>query len=173
MPVDLELPMTQEAFGALVGVSQQSVSELVARGTLRADAPAGEWLLAYTAQLREQAAGRAANGDLQLAAERARLAREQADKVAMQNALQRREQAPVALLERALARVARQVAGILEALPVQLRRTTHNLTTEDLLTIEREIIKARNTAAAIELTWDDSDGHDGDQPGDSLRPEAA
>ncbi|KQU64576.1 hypothetical protein ASC98_27655 [Rhizobacter sp. Root1238] len=77
--------MTQEQFGDLVGISQQAVSELLGRAILQAGQPAATWLRAYTKHLREQAAGRGADGEL--ARERARLAREQADRVAMDNAV--------------------------------------------------------------------------------------
>ncbi|WP_157598306.1 MULTISPECIES: hypothetical protein [unclassified Rhizobacter] len=81
----LQHPMTQEQFGDLVGISQQAVSELLGRAILQAGQPAATWLRAYTKHLREQAAGRGADGEL--ARERARLAREQADRVAMDNAV--------------------------------------------------------------------------------------
>lgn len=172
--MDLGSPMTQESFGALVGVSQQAVSDLIAREVLARDDTAAAWLLAYCAHLREQAAGRAANGDMQLAAERARLAREQADRIAMLNAERRREIAPVAMLEVVLSKVGRRIAAILEALPIQLRRQSTAITNDDLALIEREIAKARNLAANIELKWDeDEDGPVGDPAGDPLRAEAA
>ena len=171
--MDLGQPITQEQFAALVGISQQAVSEMLARGTLLRDAPCGAWLLAYCANLREQAAGRATNGDIQLASERARLAREQADRVAMVNAERRKELAPVALLERVLANVGRQIAAILEALPSQLRRQSDKFTAEDLAFLETTIATARNLAANVQLTLEDDDGHAGDPASDPVRPEAA
>jgi hypothetical protein len=68
----LQQPMTQEQFGDLVGISQQAVSELLGRAILQGGQPAATWLRAYTKHLREQAAGRGADGEL--ARERARLA---------------------------------------------------------------------------------------------------
>lgn len=174
MVVDLDQPATQETFGALVGVTQQAVSDMVTQGVLPRGGKLSEWVAAYCARLREQAAGRAANGDLQLASERARLASEQADRIAMINAERRRELAPVAVLEVVLARVGRQIAGILEALPIQIKRHSTAITTEDLQIIEREIVRARNLAANIELKLDEEeDGLVGDPAGDPLRAEAA
>lgn len=73
--IDLQARSTQAAFGSLVGISQPAVSDLVSRGILRDGESVGEWLKAYCGNLREQAAGRLASGDLDLATERAGLAR--------------------------------------------------------------------------------------------------
>jgi phage terminase Nu1 subunit (DNA packaging protein) len=84
-----------------LGVSDRTIGELMAKGILP-DVPArGQWDLAactkaYIAHLREQAAGRAGSGDLDLVEERARLAKEQADRHEMENRARRGE-----LLERA------------------------------------------------------------------------
>lgn len=149
--LDLEKPVTQEAFGSIVGVSQQAVSELLTRFVLIRDAPVGQWITAYCSHLREQAAGRAGNGDLRLADERARLASEQADRVAMQNARERKELAPTALLTAALAAVSSQLVGILDGIPIKLRRQVGGLTAEALKIIEAEIAAARTAAAKIEI----------------------
>ena len=153
--------MTQGQFAELVGVTQQAISDLVNRGTLRRGDTAGAWLISYCANLREQAAGRASTGDLDLVQERARLAKEQADKVAMANAVERRELAPVSLMEVILAKLGRQIIGILEALPVELKRNCPHLTADDIKTIQAEIIKARNYAANIELNLNILDDNDG------------
>lgn len=156
----LNEPITQGQFAELVGVTQQAISDLVNRGTLRRGDTAGAWLISYCANLREQAAGRASTGDLDLVQERARLAKEQADKVAMGNAVERRELAPVSLMEVILAKLGRQIIGILEALPVELKRNCPHLTADDIKTIQAEIIKARNYAANIELNLNILDDND-------------
>lgn len=148
--IDLSANITQETFGLLVGISQQAVSELLARGVIKHGAAAGEWLKDYCSHIREVAAGRAAAGDLDLAGERARLAKEQADKIAMQNEVSRRELAPVTLIEEVLAKVGRQIAGVLESIPVQLKRRS-SLSGDDLDYITAEIVKARNLAASIKV----------------------
>ena len=144
----LSSPVTQEQFGDLVGVSQPVVSELLARGILLAGQPAATWLRAYTKHLREQAAGRGADGEL--ARERARLAREQADRVAMDNAVNRRELAPVSVLELVLAKMAGDVGSLLQGLVPRVRRRVE-LPTEALRIFEEEVSKARNRAAALSL----------------------
>lgn len=161
--IDQQARMSQAAFGDLVGISQPAVSDLVTRGVITAGEPASVWLKQYCRHLREQAAGRQAAGELDLATERAALARAQREKVEMQNAVTRRELAPVALLEQVLSKVGRQIAGILEAIPVQLKRRSE-LSSEDLDFITREVVKARNQAAGISLAdlAEDDDARDTD-----------
>lgn len=151
MVVNLSNTVTQEAFGDLVGISQQTVSELLMRGVIVQGASAGEWLKSYTSHLREMAAGRAATGDLDLAGERARLAKAQADRVEMQNAVTRGELAPVALLEQVLAAAASKIAGIFDAIPGMVRRRVPLLTAEDIDLIAGEVAKARNVVASMSL----------------------
>lgn len=165
---------TQQAIAEHLDLDQSAVSRWMAE--LRLDWAAlsmDEIRIVYIRRIREQAAGRATSGDLDLATERARLAREQADRVAMLNARQRRELAPVAVIETVLARVGRQIAGILEALPVQLRRRAANLTTEDIEFLQAEIDKARNVATRIEIDLEELNGPAGDPESDPLRAEAA
>ncbi|MHB1360406.1 MAG: terminase small subunit [Rhodocyclaceae bacterium] len=86
-----------------------------------------------------------------LVAERTRLAKEQADKMAMQNAVQRGELAPVALIEEVLTKAASKVAGILDAIPGMIRRRVPLLTADDIDRIAAEIAKARNRVAGMSL----------------------
>lgn len=146
--VDLSAPIRQQAFGELVGISQQAVSDLVSRGVLKDGDGAGIWLKAYCSHLREAAAGRA---DAALATERAALAREQKDRIAMQNAVTRKEYAPVIMIEEVLGKTASRIAGIFDAVPGVLRRRFPELTTEQLSAVTAEITRARNTVAAMSL----------------------
>lgn len=94
--------VTQGRFAELIGISQPAVSDLLKRGVLSRDATATTWLLEYCTNLREQAAGRQADGGLNLATERARLSRAQAD-IAELNLRERRgELVPIAGLEHKL-----------------------------------------------------------------------
>jgi phage terminase Nu1 subunit (DNA packaging protein) len=145
--------MTQAQFAELVGVSQQAISALVNRGILSSGDTGAQWLRVYCENLREQAAGRSSScGGLDLVQERARLAKEQADKVAMANSIERRELASVHVLEIVLAKVGRQAVSILEAVPVQLKRNSVSITADDLKFITTEIVKARNVIASMNLT---------------------
>ena len=163
--MNLGAPSTQTQFGDLVGISQPAVSDLLARRVLSSGQTAGEWLHLYCAHLRETAAGRASSGDLDLVQERARLAKEQADRVAMANATTRRELAPAYVLEMVLANVGRQIAGILESVPVHLKRR-QGLPSDAVDYVEKELIRARNLAAEIQINWDElPNGQSGDPGG--------
>lgn len=127
--------------------------------------------IVYIRHIREIAAGRS---DAALAQERARLAREQADKVAMQNARMRRELAPVGLLEASLASMSRQIAAVLEAIPVLVKRRLPDIKQEALDAIAEEVVKARNMAAAARLDIaQDDDGSLRDRESDTERAETA
>jgi phage terminase Nu1 subunit (DNA packaging protein) len=148
---DLTKPMTQAAFGALVGVSQQAIGNLVSRGILDTSVPGLQLLQAYCSHLREQAAGRAASGDLDLATERAGLAKEQREKIAMQNAVTRGELAPVALIEEVLSKAGARIAGMLEAIPGAVKRRVPALSSDEIKNIATEIARVRNIVAGMSL----------------------
>lgn len=123
----------------------------MSRKVLSSGAPVGKWLLEYCGHLREVAAGRAASGELDLASERARLAKEQADKVAMQNAERRGELAPVSAMEMVLAAVGSKVGKILDTIPGLVRRRVPGAGSDVIEAIESDIAKCRNMAAAMTL----------------------
>jgi len=166
--IELNYQPTQTEFAALVGISQPAVSGLLARGIIREGGTIGQWAEAYCDHLREQAAGRAAAGDLDLAAERARLAKEQADKVAMQNAVSRGELAPVAAMEAVLAAVGTRVGKILDTIPGVVRRRVPGVGHDVIEQITSDIAKCRNMAAAMSLDDlmrdDDTSEDDEDAP---------
>lgn len=159
--VDLSGKVTQSEFGGVVGISQQAVSDLMGRGVLTDGANGWQLLREYCGHLREVAAGRYAEGELDLAGERARLAKEQADRIAMQNAERRGELAPVAVLETVLANTGTKVGRILDTIVPQIRRRVPGVPSEVLQAIEGDIAKCRNLAAA--MTLDDLDKDDEEQ----------
>lgn len=105
--------------------------------------------VAYIRRLREQAAGRATEGDLDLPSERAALAKVQRERIELQNAVTRRELAPVAQLEHVLFQTAAKITGILEAVPGRLYRRLPELGAAGIALLEEEIAGARNAMAAI------------------------
>jgi phage terminase Nu1 subunit (DNA packaging protein) len=148
---DISAVLTQTEFGELVGVSQRAVSELLSRGVIAEGDNGGAWLLAYCDHLRTVAAGRAASGDLDLATERARLARAQAIRVETANAVAARELAPAYLIEQVLAKAGAKAASIFDAIPGHVKRRVPTLPASALDLIRGEIAKARNIAAAVSL----------------------
>jgi phage terminase Nu1 subunit (DNA packaging protein) len=157
--IDLNATMSQTEFGDLVGVSQQAVSDMLARDVLTPGASCGDWLRAYTSHLREQAAGRGMDGEL--AFQRSELARVSRERAEIKLALERRDYAPVALLEQVMATVGRSIVGVLEPLHVNLHRLCPHLTPEDLKLIQTEVSKACDIAASASLSVLDDPAEDG------------
>lgn len=144
--------LTQKKISEHLDLSQQAVSELMAGlGIDSKTASLDDIRVAYIRRLREQAAGRAAAGDLDLAGERAALAKAQRERIEMQNAVTRGELAPVVLIEEVLTKAASKTAGILDAIPGMVRRRVPQLTADDIDLIAGEVAKARNMVAAMSL----------------------
>lgn len=147
----LDRACTQAEFGQLVDLSQQAVSDLLARGVLTTGAAAGVWLREYIGNLREVAAGRQSAGGGDLVAERTRLAKVQADRIDLQNAITRRELVPAGVLVELVSGIAAQVGVIFEALPGKVRREVPDLPASALDAIARELAKGRNAVADMKI----------------------
>lgn len=148
----MQSSVTQKVFGEIVGISQPAVSDLIKRDVLTEGDTLANWIIAYCSNLREQAAGRAgADGGLDLVSERARLAKEQADKVAYQNAITRNQLAPVDLLEEVLAKAAAKINGVFDAIPGMIKRRVPTLSSEEIDLIALEISRGRNIVASMSL----------------------
>lgn len=161
-----ELSPKQAQIAEHLDLSERSVRELLDDAGLdHRLCTLSEIRLTYIRRLREQAAGRAAAGDLDLAGERARLARAQAEKVEMQNAVTRGELAPVVLIEQVLTNTAARIAGIFDALPGAIRRRVPLLTAGDVDLIAAEVAKARNRVASMSLADLEQPGEDGQAEG--------
>ena len=160
----LDNTSTQAQFGDLVGIGQPAVSDLLARGVIEPGQTGGQWLIDYCAHLREQAAGRGADGEL--AFQRSELARVSRERAEIKLALERKDYAAVALLEQVLATVGRSIAGVLEPLHVNLHKLCPALTPEDLKLIQLEVSKACDIAVGASLAVlevaDDEAGQGGD-----------
>ena len=154
---------TQHRFGLAVGITQSTVSQLIAEGRLDPDGTAGEWLTAYCAHLREQAAGRAVDGTTSLVRERAALAREQAEAAARANALARGELAPIGLLADVLGTASAAVRDRFDQLDGALRKACPDLPEQARATVQATIASARNewvraTASLVEAKLLGDDG---------------
>lgn len=157
-------PCRQADFGALVGISQQAVSDMVSKGVLENGAPLREWLAAYCGRLREQAAGRLGSevGGLDLAQERAALARAQREGIELKNGVLRGQFASVELLAEVLAAASQAVNERFEHLPGEVRKSCPELPQEAIDQVLEIIAKARNdwvkgTAALIAAQLADTD----------------
>ncbi len=159
---DLSKPCTQAEFASLIGVTQQAVSDMQKRNVIAAGEPLGTWLIKYCGYIREFAAGRATNGDLDLATERAKLAKEQHERIAMQNAVTRREIGPIAALEQGLSDCMARVASKLETIPGKLKLTNDKLTADDLDQVSTVLADVRNDIAGMNIDWFDEQADDND-----------
>lgn len=81
--------------------------------------------------------------------ERLRLTAAQAESVELKNQVSRQELAPVDFMTFALSKMAARVASILDTLPLTMKRRHADLTANHMFTFEREIVRARNTAAEM------------------------
>lgn len=140
----LNQSITQADFARLVGRSEGRVSQWVAEGTLRPGATAGEWLRAVVDRLSAEAAGRYTDGPLDLAQERAALAREQRAGLEIKNAVLRGEYASVALLSQVLATASQAVAERFDHLPGVLKKACPQMTDAERDQVVAVIAQARN-----------------------------
>ncbi len=116
---------TQAEIAAHLDLSDRSVRELLDKGVLpnarRGALNLDQCRVAYIRHLREMAAGRGTGPSADdLTAERARLAREQADHYALRNAAMRLELLPRADITRAVSAAFQIVRDRLTALPARL-----------------------------------------------------
>jgi len=144
--VDLSRGMTQADFGALVGVSQQAVSEFIKAAALGPGVSAHDMLIAYCERLREQAAGRLGDGEggLDLVQERAALARSQRIAQDLKNVVAAGEYAPIGLLADVLSGAAAGLVARLDQLEALLAKAVPDLPDEARLVILQVIAAARN-----------------------------
>jgi phage terminase Nu1 subunit (DNA packaging protein) len=161
--IDLNKVANQRDFAKIIGVSEAAVSNMKTAGIISKGQTMGAWILAYSAHMREQAAGRATKGDLDLATERAALAKAQREKIEMQNAVTREELAPTILIEQVLSKVASKIVGPLDAIWPNLKRRVPTLTAKEGEIITGVIAEARNVIGnmSLELLNEDEDNTNG------------
>jgi phage terminase Nu1 subunit (DNA packaging protein) len=143
----LDRPCTQAEFGALLGITQQAVSDMVARNVLIPGDTLAGWIRNRDEHLRNQAAGR----DSELAKERAIATRVARERNEIKLAADRGEFAPVVGLEMVLAAVGGTVAARLEALMPKLHKLCPELTPQAVAAGQREVKLACDEAAAASL----------------------
>lgn len=149
---------TLQQVAAHLGVSTKTVQDLLANGVIQKQAR-GEYdldqcLKAYISRLREMAASRVGNGDLNLTDERARLAKEQADAKEMENAITRGD---LVYIEDVAKRVEQSLAKVrtrLLAIPTKVapEAAAADDPKEVQTLIERQIVEALNELAGINET---------------------
>ena len=145
MVIDLSGTATQTAMADLVGVTLQTISNLMADGKIPSAGTLGDLLHAYCQRLRAQAAGRLGEaGGLDLVQERAALAREQREGQAIKNAVARREYAPIGLLADVLGMASSAVVDRFDQLENMLSKACPDLPDEAKTAVLQVIASARN-----------------------------
>lgn len=149
IPNEPELPQTvhESTLAALLGIRRARLSELVRDGILRRVGPARfqlrEAVNSYTADLRSKTSpmgrGRPTSSSPELDVEKLRLAKQQADKVELQNAAARGSLVPALEVEREWAGVLRDVRAAMLAVPSRVGSTLPHLSAHDVAAIENEI----------------------------------
>jgi phage terminase Nu1 subunit (DNA packaging protein) len=136
--------VTLDDLAGIVGINRRNLQTLVERGVLtrvtRGKYPLAKSIRAYCENLREQAASRdhvrVGSG---LAAERERIAREQADSLEMKNAAARGEMIPAKEVEAQWSDILRMVRSGMLALPSRVQQRLGHLSAHDLSVLDREI----------------------------------
>lgn len=138
------------------GISERAVRMLAEKGVIsRTSAslyPLRESIRAYTHHLRETAARRDGTGaGSALTLQRERVAREQADALAMKNAAARGELISAAEVERMWATICRAVRTRMLATPARAHQRLPHLTAHDLRTFDDEIRRGLTELSDDEL----------------------
>lgn len=173
----LQEQITQAEFAQMIGVSEAAVSQMVKAGVIQPGGTAHGWLLAYTNRMREQAAGRmgAAEG-VDLAYERALLAREQREGQRLKNEQARGTYAPIELLSDVLANASQAVVDRLDQIPGALKRKCPDLPQAARDAVMAEIASARNewvrkTLELVEAALEEAEQPVEDEDGEAGLPE--
>lgn len=130
-------------------ISHQDVTKLVLKGVLTRGAPIGQWLVEYGRHMKRVAAGwQSADGGLDLVAERARLAKMQADMIAVELDRKRAGLIPAQAMGEALNFLNGTIRAKLLALPSRYRSLTPGITATQYAALDgliREILTELST----------------------------
>jgi len=152
-PMAYDRPVTAAELGEFLGLSSRAIRSLADEGhVVRAPEKAryrlAESVRTYCAHIREIAAGRGgASGVSTLTAERARLAREQADAAAIKNAAARGEMIPASKVTAEWRGILTGVRARVLAIPSRIRAKLPQMTRAEVEIIEREVRDALTEAA--------------------------
>lgn len=137
----------------LLGLSRRKVSDLAARGLLTRTSR-GQYELAsirlYVSHLRTIAAARGGDDDIDLTAERARLARAQADKAEAQVRVLRGELVEVDAVKREWSDILRSVRSRVLSVPSRVRQSLPHLTGHDVERLDSELRRSLEEASRDE-----------------------
>lgn len=147
------------------------LNELLDEGKLPVPSAVNEWdfgscRVTYIRMLRTMAHGSGDriviendDGDsgqfIDIGVERARLVKAQADSQEQKNKAARSEVVRIEALGATLDRASQQAVAILDAIPQKMVRSNPDLTSEDLDCIKKEVVRARNKIANMDVSLED------------------
>lgn len=151
--------LTQKVIAEHIDLSTRQVRTLFSTGVLNDRMNIDEIRIAYIRYQRSFANGVNQAGpsasqtptDLEpgtIDYERLRLTRAQADNMEIKNQIARAEVAPIDLIEKVISRTASEAVGILDSLPLTIKRKHPELSTQIIESIKRQTVKAMNAIAA-------------------------
>lgn len=144
-PERRERAPTQVEIAAHLDMSERNLRDVLEQlGANHKQTSLAEIRVGYIRRLREQAAGRLGDGDMDLVQERAALAKAQRIGQEIKNAVAQAEYAPVGLLADVLAAASAAVVDRFDALPGVLRKACPDLPAEARDAIDKTIASARN-----------------------------
>ncbi|MGH7872999.1 MAG: hypothetical protein ACREQO_12365 [Candidatus Binatia bacterium] len=132
-------PPTQEFFGKVVGVTQQEVARLVAKGVLTRGANLNQWLLEYTQNLREQAAQHRSEDGIDRVKEAALLDRRRREQIELDLARERGNLISRAEIGAFIGFAFMAVRGKLLSFPSWLRSVIPQLTPRQIDSVDNKI----------------------------------
>ena len=86
--------------------------------------------------------------------ERLRLTKEQADNLELKNELARAKVVPIDLFTAVLSKIAAEIAGILDTLPLQIKRKHPDFDSQAIDYIKWHLVKAQNAIARLDAVTD-------------------
>lgn len=171
--MDLDDEVDGTTLAQLLNLSLRRIQQLAQDGTIPRSKSGKKGLFpvkgaydGYIAFLQRKVDAGSRSEDLD--AERARLAKEQADRIAMQNAETRRELASVEVIRLVLAQAAAKIGGILEGIPVAVKRRAPGVDQRVLRAVEDEVGNALSQVASIRMS--DMDVPDIEEPVEEAAP---
>ncbi|WP_322997500.1 hypothetical protein [Castellaniella sp.] len=170
-----EIEASARDLASVLGVSDRVVRDLATRGLAVKTAKGRYKVFAsiglYTEHLRSIASGRGGeDGQLDLTAERARLAKEQADEKAMKNAATRLDMVSSEEVQRGWADIMRRVRSGMLAVTSRVRQRMPELDGAQAEIIDREIRDALMVMADGGDERDDGQGPDGPDAASETAP---
>jgi phage terminase Nu1 subunit (DNA packaging protein) len=155
LSVDFPKPgefLSETDFAHAIGAEQPTISKLLKEGVLTRGADARQWLKQLYVYYSESSAGRRGNGPLDLVQERARLAREQADKTNFELRRLRGEFVPCRMIVEAMSDVHGRVRVRLLQLPHTFKSTFREIPSRQIVALDNLIRDLLTELSRLRLT---------------------